>query len=120
MKTVTVRRCLAAASIWLAFSGCATPAASAYDARLQVTKVSDRPPIVSGVIVTWVRLDGTDPQGHSDKFFIPFLDEKAELPKPHSQCDIKYHTGTVSGMVGTESLKTPIIDGNIVDDVSCK
>jgi hypothetical protein len=85
----------------------------------RVSFVSSVPFAVSGYLSTWIKMKISD-ENVSHDAYIQFLDKAAFIPKVGDICELKYHFGVVSGIVGDESLNGEIDNSIIVDEIDCK
>jgi hypothetical protein len=86
---------------------------------ITVTSVSEKPKVVSGVLSTWIKLEGRTENGSEESFFLAFLDEGAVYPTTGMKCGVAFHIGTVAGLVGDAVENQPIQSARIVDDFVC-
>ena len=82
-----------------------------------VVKVVTRPPIETGIIPAWVRVEGLSANRRPLELFIPYMTTTQKLPEVGANCSFSWHFGDVEGVVGVRDFKGKNL--RIVDHFDC-
>lgn len=97
---------------------CPASMATSLSAKGRVVAVGDTPMAVSGVVASWIHIKvATHAHVSTSQMYLPYLEPGQETPRLHVECTFRYHTGDVSGFVGSEALD--LKSRSIVDSFHC-
>lgn len=80
-------------------------------------KVVTRPPIETGIVPAWVRVESLSADRRQLEFFIPYMSTTQKIPEVGAICSFSSHVGDVEGVVGVRDFKGKAF--RIVDRFDC-
>lgn len=85
----------------------------------KVIYISPKPSAPSGYLEAWIEIRIANDNKDIRSAYMRYIEENVSLPSMGQACTIKYHVGSVNGIVGNGSAPDKLDNARIVDDMLC-